>query len=178
MTAPTAPRPRASVWPVTVFAVILAAGFSSASFSPRASRFLADATEGRVYISCDRAQGQCMAQNHGWAASDGSTHDINISALRSVDCEPVPGRAGAVHVVFHSAATRIITGEAIDAAEQASQRDAAARVNAFLANPAQPSVAVSCDYGSAPDSAGLIVGTAVLLILGGVIAYARSKGRA
>ncbi len=37
MTAPTAPRPRASVWPVTVFAVILAAGFSSASFSPRAS---------------------------------------------------------------------------------------------------------------------------------------------
>ncbi len=51
-------------------------------------------------------------------------------------------------------------------------------MNAFLANPAQPSVAVSCDYGSAPDSAGLIVGTAVLLILGGVIAYARSEGRA
>jgi hypothetical protein len=174
MTAPAAPRPR--LWPVAVFAVVVAAAFSSASFSPRASRILTDATEGRVYISCDRARGQCVAHNHGWAAGDGTSHNLNISALRSVDCEAVPNGAGAVHLVFHSSTRTLITGEALDPAEQASQREAAVRVNAFLADPAQSSVAVSCDYGSAPNLGGLIVGGAVLVILGAVIAYAHRKG--
>ena len=163
---------------MAVFGVVLALGFASASVSPRVSRALTDATEGPVTITCDRARGQCEAQNHGWAASDGSFYNIDLAALRSVACEPVPGRAGAVHVVLHGSTARVVSGEAVDPREQASQREAVARVRAFLADPAAASVSVRCAYGSAPNPGGLIVGVAVLAIVGGVLAYARRLGRA